>query len=68
MNLKRPIHTTIDESTYKKLLAFSDNNILNEGIERAVAIAEGRELQVKTILTEIARGVLNKQAELSAQA
>lgn len=63
---KQEIHTTIKESTYNKLLAFSGCNVLNDGIEKAVAIAEGRELQVKLILEEIARGVLNKSAELQA--
>lgn len=63
---RRAIHTTIEESTYLKLLALSGCNLLNDGIEKAVAIAEGKELQVKLILEEIAREVLNKSAELQA--
>ena len=57
------IHTTINKSTYTKLIALSPNKKVGEGIEKAVAIVEGKELNIKKILIEIARAVLNKHSE-----
>ena len=66
MNMKRHIHTTIDESLYKRLMKMGDNQ-LNAGIAKAVAIADGRELEVKSILTDIARRVLNTATDMGCR-
>lgn len=48
MNMKRAIHTTIKESTKRKLLEYG-KGFLNEGIETLVKIAESQEVTVNVI-------------------
>jgi hypothetical protein len=48
MNMKKAIHTTIKDSTKKRLLEYGKGS-LNEGIEAVVEIADRQEVTVNVI-------------------
>lgn len=56
------IHTVVDRSTYRKLQMYG-NGTLNDGIQKCIEIAEGKEMNVKIILEQIAQKVINEYAE-----
>ena len=46
--MKKAIHTTIEDSTKRKLLEYG-KGVLNEGIETVVKIAESKEVTVSVV-------------------
>ena len=61
-NRKIPIHTTLEHSTIKKLEFFGDGR-LNAGIEKAVYLAESKQLNTKNELIKIAEFILSGNSE-----
>lgn len=61
---RKRIHTDISKETYNKLLLLGSGRV-NAGIEKAIRIVEMRELDVKTILQEIATEAMKRAEALS---
>lgn len=55
--MKRQIHTTLEKSTYEKLIKYGGGS-LNAGIEKAVEISESKMYNVREELRKIADKVL----------